>query len=46
MRMGRSKVDEFDYSLETGWDPMNKCTEEKDVEVIIDNKLSFDKHIV
>ena len=46
MRVGRSKVEEHDYSLDPKWNPMIKCTEEKDIGVVIDNKLSFEKHIV
>ena len=46
MRVGRNKVEEHEYSLDPGGNSMIKCTEEKDIGVVIDNKLSFEKHIV
>ena len=45
MRIGRSKVEKWEYNLKSGSKPMEESTAEKDVGVIIDNKLSFDKHI-
>ena len=46
MRIGRSKVQDFEYKLDENLKPMSKCTDEKDIGVIIDNKLSFEKHII
>lgn len=45
MRIGFSKKDDFEYKLDENLKPMEKCTEEKDIGVVLDSKLSFDKHI-
>lgn len=45
MRIGRSKVDQYDYKMDSSYKPMSKSTEEKDIGVVIDNKLTFQKHI-
>ena len=45
MRIGRSKVECYDYKLRADLNPMLKTTGEKDISVIIDDKLSFEKHI-
>lgn len=45
MRIGRSKVENYDYKLRADLIPMVKTSEEKDIGVIIDDKLSFEKHI-
>lgn len=45
MRIGKSTVDLYDYSLSKNGTIMDRAESEKDVGVIIDNKLSFDQHI-
>ncbi len=45
MGIGRKNIEEFDYKLEKNALPMQKSNDEKDIGVIIDSKLSFDKHI-
>ena len=45
MRIGRSKIESYDYKLRADLNPMLKTTEEMDIGVIIDDKLSFEKHI-
>ena len=42
MRIGRSKVESYDYKLRADLNPILKTTEEKDIGVIIDDK--FTKH--
>ena len=43
MRIGNSNIDKFNYTL--NGHQLRESTEEKDIGVIIDSKLSFDKHI-
>jgi hypothetical protein len=45
MRIGRSNIDQYSYSLKPGHKPMDNSNAEKDVGVTIDNKLTFEKHI-
>ena len=45
MRIGRSKVESYNYKLRDELNPVMKTREEKDIGVIIDDKLSFEKHI-
>ena len=45
MRIRKSKVNEYKYSLKSDMGPM-QISSEKDLGVVIDNKLSFEKHIV
>lgn len=45
MRIGKSTVDLYDYSLSRNGTIMDRAESEKDIGVIIDNKLSFDQHI-
>jgi hypothetical protein len=46
MRIGRSKVEKHEYTLKADLKPMEETIPEKDAGVTIDNKLSFDKHIL
>ena len=46
MRIGRSKAEKHEYTLKADIKPMEETIAEKDVGVPIDNKLSFDKHII
>ena len=45
MRIGKSRVEKWDYSLKEGLPPMEYVDSEKDIGVVIDNKLSFNQHI-
>ena len=45
MRIGKSKVTEYEYRLSENLRPMEKSQAEKDVGVIIDDNLSFEKHM-
>ena len=45
IRIGNSELDHHQYSLKPGIPPMESSSAEKDVGVIIDDKLTFDKHI-
>ena len=44
MKIGRSKVESYDYKLRADLNPMLKTTEKKDIGVIIDHNISFEKH--
>jgi hypothetical protein len=46
MRIGRSKAEKHEYTLKADIKPMEETIAEKDVGVPIDDKLSFDKHII
>ena len=46
MRIGATKVNNFQYKLKHDQEPMEKSKAEKDVGVIIDENLSFEKHMV
>lgn len=45
MRIGKNKVDNYNYKLDSNLNPMDKSSEEKDIGVVIDDKLTFEKHI-
>ena len=45
MRIGKSKTVECEYKLREHLKPMEKSTAEKDVGVIIDDQLNFEKHM-
>ena len=46
MRIAKSKVNEYKYRLKSDMEPMQISSDEKDLGVVIDNKLNFEKHIV
>ena len=46
MRIAKSKVNEYKYRLKSDMEPMQISTDEKDLGVVIDNKLNFEKPIV
>ena len=45
MRIGKSRIDKIDYTLKDGLPPMEYVESEKDIGVIIDDKLTFNQHI-
>jgi hypothetical protein len=45
MRIGKSRIEKMDYTLKDGLPPMEYVESEKDIGVIIDNKLTFNQHI-
>ena len=45
MRLSNANVGIKEYRLTKDQTPMERTKEEKDIGVIIDNKLSFDQHI-
>ena len=45
MRIGRSKVIDFEYKLKESMNPMEKSEAEKDVGVVIDENLNFERHM-
>ena len=45
MRIWKSRVEKWDYSLKEGLPPIEYVDSEKDIGVVIDNKLSFNQHI-
>ena len=44
MRIGKSRIDKMDYTLKEGLPPMEYVESEKDIGVVIDNKLTFNRH--
>jgi hypothetical protein len=44
MRIGKSRIDKMDYTLKDGLPPMEYVESEKDIGVVIDNKLTFNRH--
>ena len=46
MRIGKSNVNEYKYRLKSDMEPMQISSDKKDLGVVIDNKLNFEKHIV
>ena len=45
MRIGKSRIEQMDYTLKDGLPPMEYVESEKDIGVVIDNKLTFNQHI-
>jgi hypothetical protein len=45
MRIGKSRIDKMDYTLQDGLPPMEYVESEKDIGVVIDDKLTFNQHI-
>ena len=45
MGIGKSRIEQMDYSLKDGLPPMEYVESEKDIGVVIDNKLTFNQHI-
>ena len=45
MRIGKSRIDKMDYILKDGLPPMEYVESEKDIGVVIDNKLTFNQHL-
>jgi hypothetical protein len=45
MRIGKSRIDKMDYTFQDGLPPMEYVESEKDIGVIIDDKLTFNQHI-
>jgi hypothetical protein len=45
MRIGKSRIDKIDYTLNDGLQPMEYVESEKDIGVVMDNKLTFNQHI-
>ena len=45
MRIGKSRIDKMDYILKDGLPPMEYVESEKDIRVVIDNKLTFNQHL-
>jgi hypothetical protein len=45
MRIGKSRIEQLDYTLKDGLPPTEYVESEKDIGVVIDNKLTFNQHI-
>ena len=45
MKIGKSLIDNKDHTLKDGIHQMEYVESEKDIEVVIDNKLTFHQHI-